>query len=351
MPSYSAQVIPRTDVPNGNIREHCIAHQTQITSIGRDVGQQVRAERYAPDGVTRLGYALYTVIAVHNQEPDIVFLGYESPSDLNDRLDTTTAEPFTGKIDSRVIDDTEFTEHLRDNGRHRGLIVIAPHGGDIEPHTAEQAECVGELLVSKCISVWACKGEKPGGGAFNRWHITSIDISEHSFPKLNTIIDRGFQYAIAFHGWAEDSICIGGSAPVALKQQIKAAIQGVVPSIDVCTDEVGCCAADFNGNHPRNIVNRLATNGIQIEQSRIAREKHGLDIARAVANVMQPRIKVCTAPVFRASQPWQCIREGMAVMLRAMSSREAGSLQCATKRLQFRIRNCRRGNTNPCIEL
>ena len=351
MSSYDARLLPSTGVPNGNIREHCIAHQTQITSTGRDVGQQVRVERYTPDGATLLGYALYTVVAVHDQEPDAVFLGYESLSDLNERLDATNAEPFTGKIESRIIDDTEFTEHLRDNGRHRGLVVMAPHGGDIELYTAEQAECVGELLASQCISIWTCKGEKQGGGAFDRWHITSIDISEHSFPKLNTIIDRGFQYAIAFHGWAEDSICIGGSAPAALKQEIKAAIQEVVQGIEVCTGSEGCCPAGFNGDHPLNIVNRLAANGIQIEQSRIARENHGLDIARVVADVMRPRITVCTAPVFRASQPWQCFREGIAELFGAVSGGDAGARQCAMKRLRFRIRHCRRGNTNLCLEL
>jgi phage replication-related protein YjqB (UPF0714/DUF867 family) len=351
MPSYNARIRPSTDVPNGHIREHCIAHRTQITSIGRDVGQQVRVERYTPDGVTLLGYALYTVVPVHDQEPDILFLGYESLSDLTGRLDATSAEPFTGKIDSRAIDGTEFTEHLRDNGRHRGLIVMAPHGGDIELKTAEQAVCVRKELAPKCISLWTCKGEKPGGSAFDRWHITSIDISEHSFPKLNTIIDRGFEYAIAFHGWTEGSICIGGSAPAAIKQEIKVAIQAVVPEIEVCTDDDRSCPAGFNGDHPANIVNRLATNGIQIEQSKVARQTHALDIAGAVAKVIRPRITVCTAPVFRASQPWQCFREGVAELFGALSGGDAGARQCAMKRLRFRIRRCRRGNTNPCLEL
>jgi phage replication-related protein YjqB (UPF0714/DUF867 family) len=351
MSSYHAWLLSSTDVPNGNIREHCIAHQTQITSIGRNVGKQVRVERYTPDGATLLGYALYTVIAVHDQKPDAVFVGYENLSDLNERLDASGAEPFTGKIDSRVIDGTEFSKHLRDNGRHRGLVVMAPHGGDIELKTAEQAKCVGERLASKCLSVWTCKGEKPGGGPFDRWHITSIDISEGSFSELNTIIDRGFEFTLAFHGWTYDSICISGSARAALKQEIKTAVQSLVPGIVVCTDDDRCCSADFNRDHPRNMVNRLAANGIQLEQSKIAREDHGLDIAHAVAEVMHPLIIVCTGPVFRASQPWQCFREGMVELFGAVSDGDAGARQCAKKRLRFRIRHCRGGNTNPCHEL
>jgi phage replication-related protein YjqB (UPF0714/DUF867 family) len=48
----------------------------------------------------------------------------------------------------------------------------------------------------------------------------------------------------------------------------------------------------FGGDDPANIVNRLivgGANGIQIEQSLLARTKRGLDIADAVANVYGTR--------------------------------------------------------------
>jgi len=99
MPSYNAQIIPKSSVPNGHIREHCSAQRSQILTIGRNKGQQVRIERYAPEGLKPLDFALYTVIDVHDEEPDV--------------------------------------ERLTDNGRHRGLIAIAPHSGDIERHTDE----------------------------------------------------------------------------------------------------------------------------------------------------------------------------------------------------------------------
>ncbi|MCI0626416.1 MAG: poly-gamma-glutamate hydrolase family protein, partial [Acidobacteria bacterium] len=231
-----------SSIPDAPIREHCSAHRSQITTIGRNKGQQVRIERYAPDGVTRLDFALYTVVAVHDEEPDVVFVGYRDPEsthhDLRDRLGLSSTDPVTGKINSqvphptlendKVKENSEFVERLTDNGRHRGLIVIAPHGGDIERHTDEQAEHVGKRLSSKCVSVWVCKGFKKDGGAFDRWHITSTDISEESFPKLKTVIGRRFEYAVAFHGWDEDSICIGGSAPADLKQQIKTAVENAI---------------------------------------------------------------------------------------------------------------------------
>jgi len=305
MPSYNAKVIPKSSVPNGHRREHCSAHRNQITTIGRNKGQQVRVERYAPDGVTRVDLALYTVIDLHNREPDMVFLGYREPEDLKKRLGLSSTDPFTGKINSQVPDPTltdnqakkqgEFVERLTDNGRHRGLIVIAPHGGDIEIHTDEQAKRVGELLSTKGVSVWVCKGFKKDNGAFDRWHITSTDISEDSFPKLKTMIGRHFEYAVAFHGWTANSICIGGSACAELKQQIKTAIESAIlgSEIKVATDDDdGGCPPGFNGNNPKNIVTRLATNGIQIEQSKDARKKYYKKIADAVADVIGPKINV-----------------------------------------------------------
>ena len=47
---------------------------------------------------------------------------------------------------------------------------------------------------------WRCRGYKApeGAGASTRWHITSTDIHEASFPLLNTIISRVFGNAVSF---------------------------------------------------------------------------------------------------------------------------------------------------------
>ncbi|HEV2667172.1 MAG TPA: poly-gamma-glutamate hydrolase family protein [Blastocatellia bacterium] len=367
MPSYNARIIPSSNIPNAPIREHCLAHRSQITTIGRNKGQQVRVGRYAPDGVTLADFALYTVIELHDEEPDVVFLGFRDPEsekhDLRDRLGLSGTDTFRGKIDSQVPHPTytdaeaeansEFVERLTDNGRHRGLIVIAPHGGNIERHTDEQAERVRKLLAPKCVSAWVCKGFKQGGGAFDRWHITSTDISEESFPKLKTVIGRRFEYAVAFHGWDEDSICIGGSASPALKLEIKAAVERVVSGsgIVVSTNEEGRCPEGFNGDDPKNIVNRLGASGIQLEQSSEARARFGIQIADAVAGVLGPEIKVCVAPVFTASSAWACLFKSVGASALAILLGRAPSVTCEIKRLLFRIRHCRAGNTDPCVEL
>jgi phage replication-related protein YjqB (UPF0714/DUF867 family) len=109
---------------------------------------------------------------------------------------------------------------------------------------------------------------------------------------LKKIIGRRFQYGVAFHGFSEDSICIGGSASPNLKQEIKTAIERAIAGsgIDVATDGDGGCPEGFNGNDPKNIVNRLATNGIQIEQSKKARKDYHDKIADAVADVIGSKI-------------------------------------------------------------
>jgi hypothetical protein len=53
-----------------------------------------------------------------------------------------------------------------------------------------------------------------------------------------------------------------------------------------------CPTGKFNGDKPENIVNRLGTNGIQIEQCKIARRDYHDVIAQAVANVIGTRINV-----------------------------------------------------------
>jgi phage replication-related protein YjqB (UPF0714/DUF867 family) len=299
--SYTAQFIPAKDrFDPSHRREHCSANLNQIDMIGLNLGQQVRIERPTANGTI---LALYTIIDTHEEEPDAVFVGYtDLEDDLGKRLGLSNTQHFTGNLNAQVTAvgltvsqarcNSEFIEQLDDNGHHRGLIVIAPHGGDIEPYTDEQAEHIGKQLSSKCVSVWVCKGFKEHSGAFDRWHITSTDISEESFPKLKTVFGRRFEYAVAFHGMERDSICIGGTIPDPLKEKIRMEVEKAVSfKIKVSTGGDGC-PVNFNGNDPYNIVNRLGTIGVQIEQSEEARKCYGIQIADAVASVIGPRIKV-----------------------------------------------------------
>ena len=320
--AYAAKITPKKEeFSEPHNREHCSVNANQIKRMGLNKRQQVRIERPTENGPT---LALYTIQSAHSEEQYEVYLDYVDPAEVGERFGFPTLDSFQGRINAQVtavgLTDadaeaySEFVEHLADNDYNRELIVIAPHGGDIEEQTDEQAQHVAQQLPSKSVSVWLCKGfnKKEDGGAFARWHITSTDISEESFPKLKTIYGRQFKFAISFHGWTGDSICIGGSEPdpdqldcmkeeISLKEEIKCAIEDAVSGsesdpegkIEVVLGGDGDekCPQNFNGNNPKNIVNRLGTIGVQIEQCKRARsEKYRLKIADAVIKVIGPKL-------------------------------------------------------------
>jgi phage replication-related protein YjqB (UPF0714/DUF867 family) len=266
--------------------EHCSADPEMLATIGRAVRHQVRITRTGGD------CALYTVSEAPQETPDdVVRMGPAG----RERLGTSGES--TGEIDSRVPHPTisesraegegEFIERLRDDGRQSRLIAIAPHGGDIEPHTDRQAERVRSRLGVAAASAWRCKGWDGERRAFERWHITSTDINEASFPRLNSVISRGFTHAVAFHGFDEAGILVGGTAPPALKLEVRCALERATAGSGI---EVRIAGPDeeFGGDDPCNIVNRLSAggrNGIQIEQCLQARTNHWPAIAREVAEV------------------------------------------------------------------
>ena len=274
-------------------REHCSADPEKLAEVGRACGQQVRIQRSSSH------YAAYTVSEVHQESPDnIVRMGASSRQRLG-----TSAE-FAGTLTSRVPHPTftavqaaansELIERLKDNGSHNGLVTIAPHGGDIELYTDRQAERVAVRLAAKAVSAWRCKGWKQPEGAFERWHITSTDIHPASFPLLQKIANRGFQYAVAFHGFGQNEILIGGgTAADPLKAEIKCAIEQTIAGSDIAV-RIATPDEGYGGDSPSNIVNRLTAggeNGIQIEQSFSARESSWHAIADAVADVYRAKLR------------------------------------------------------------
>jgi phage replication-related protein YjqB (UPF0714/DUF867 family) len=268
-------------------REHCSVEPRLLAAIGREVGQQVRIER---DGTDERG--LYTVSEANPDTRNVVRMG------LLGRERLGTSDVFAGVIDAQVPNPTmsdadaerhdEFIERLDDDGNQSAFIAIAPHGGDIEPHTDEQAELVALALNA---SSWRCKGWHHRG-AKAHWHITAGEIKEASFPLLGTVMTRGFTYAVAFHGLDDEVIIIGGTAPDTLKHEVKGALEVATSGSGIVVRVAGPDDV-FGGDDPNNIVNRLTgggANGIQIEQGPQARAGFGQAIAGAVVDVYRPRL-------------------------------------------------------------
>lgn len=257
---------------------------------GVALGQQVRIAR-------KQLYAIYTVYA-----------WYEDGSDDNDvrmalagrqRLDTDDSWSKTpwntealaqGKTAAELEAQNEYGEFLDESDdTHIGLVICAPHGGVIENCTDEQAERCYNQLNGKDVTCWRAKGWNSAIGAYDAWHITSTEISRTSFHKLDQIGDRDFTYAVAFHGFSESDIAVGGAAPLALKQEIATAIQNAVGSaytVNVVT------SGPYAGTSPDNFVNWLTSGngGVQIEQPYGARRDYGEAIADAVAAVFASKI-------------------------------------------------------------
>ena len=265
--------------------EHCSLDPERLESIGLAVRCQIRVKR-ADDQ-----FALYTVSETRPEPKDtIVRMGFQGRQRLGtaDEFEATfdTQVPHPTFSDVEAVENSELVERLDDHWEHQELVVIAPHGGAIERHTDEQAERVGALLGCDRASVWRCKGFKLGGGAFERWHITSTDINERSFPLLKKISSRGFACAIAFHGFSEADVLIGGGAPLTLKGEIAKAVERALGGSGIRV-RIATASENYDGDSPDNIVNRLGAggNGVQIEQSIEAREGYWQPIAHAVADV------------------------------------------------------------------
>jgi phage replication-related protein YjqB (UPF0714/DUF867 family) len=266
--------------------EHCSLDPERLESIGLVVGSQIRVKR-ADDQ-----FALYTVSETRPEPNDtIVRMAFQGRQRLGtaDEFEATfdTQVPHPTFTDVEAVENSEFVERLDHHWHQQQLIAIAPHGGAIERHTDEQAELLASVIGCDRASAWRCKGFKLGGGAFERWHITSTDIHESSFPLLKQVSCRAFSYAVAFHGFSEADVLVGGGAPLELKQEIAEAVERAVATSGIRV-RVATASENYDGDSPDNIVNRLTAggaNGVQIEQSLEARQGFWKAIALAVASV------------------------------------------------------------------
>jgi phage replication-related protein YjqB (UPF0714/DUF867 family) len=299
---YNARVL-KLDLPEQdalkNDSERCSADPRLLESIGRAVGHQVRITRADAPGFL----ALYTVVqpnpAADLGDPNranVVRTGLQGRERLG-----TSAE-MDAVVRAAVVDAPPPASGVRffELGEHdpsqRYFIAIAPHGGDIEENTDEEAEFLRTALASSGYpaSTWMCKGfGDQQQGASDRFHITSGDLNPKCFPLLGRIAARRFCYGVAFHGFARKAedfdVYIGGGAPPPLKRLIATALEraSLPVRIKIADDRDD---PKFQGISPENIINRLAAQGIHIEQSVEAR-KFAEQIARAVATVYRSPVR------------------------------------------------------------
>ncbi len=261
-------------------------------AVGVSIGQQVRI--YSKDSTDK--YGNFTIYGWYDDESGGSTIWMDSTG--LSKFDQT--ESFDGCFKKEAVlydmsasnleSNDEFGCFLNEtNTSHSNIVVGSPHGGNIERYTDEQAVWFYDRIADyhqKDVSAWYCMGWHSVVGAFDAWHITSTDISRKSYLKLDQIGDRAFKYSVSFHGFEGSEFFVGGAAPTALKEEVKAAIESVVNGNYVVTvEEIG---GTYAGTSVDNFVNWLTSdqsNGVQIEQPYTARGTYGKAIAEAVADL------------------------------------------------------------------
>ncbi|APE44339.1 replication protein [Sulfitobacter alexandrii] len=173
---------------------------------------------------------------------------------------------------------------IRSEDRGSSVVILAPHGGTIEPGTAEIAQAIAGADFSLYIF------EALQAGAHGDFHITSHRFDE---PKALDLVGRS-DTAIAVHGRKDDgsdTIWLGGRAI------------GLRDAIAVSLRNAGFEAEPnkrLPGVHETNICNRTRSHeGVQLELSRSFRRRLSTestlldDFCTAIRNVIRPTL---TAP-------------------------------------------------------
>lgn len=277
-------------------------------------------------------YGAYTVYGVHEaaesvptirmskaarerlNDPDADAAVDDVPQSFVVRLDTDTgsqvpnpdfaspdglAEPERGSADyelphpnvyhPRVYDAEDSVEWYRDDPAKR-LLVLAPHGGDVEWRTSRLCYYVAHELES---AYWIHEGFRMDpASSFDRWHTTSADMRD-GYPAIDAL---GFQwdYALSFHGFTEPDPLVGGRLERDLRETFATEyLAPTLPSetIQVYGSDHPPWAEAFAGTNPRNITNECTTDGalgghggVQLElpsSARVGGDDHWIDVADA----------------------------------------------------------------------
>jgi len=147
-----------------------------------------------------------------------------------------------------------------------GLVLLAPHGGDVEFNTDEAAAWTHKRLRARgaAPTTWLFHGF--GDGAFDDYHRTSTAIGPDTYPRLSTIADRGFDHAVSFHVQAADHVGIGGAADEPRRAAVAAELEERLPGDHrIVVDREGM---KHPGVDPDNVVNWITADGasgVQIE--------------------------------------------------------------------------------------
>ena len=169
-------------------------------------------------------------------------------------------------------------------GPHTDVVVLAPHGGSIEPQTAVQAQ-----QLASCIDcpAWFCRGTTTTDrSAFSEFHTPSHKLTAEQFPTVQQITDTEPSLAVSIHGMKESGVYIGGRITRTLQEELRSVLRQRLP--DTVPVEIHN-RGSYAGVLRSNIVNRVTASGrhgLQLEQGWDVRHRHTDVCPQAVADVL-----------------------------------------------------------------
>ena len=151
-------------------------------------------------------------------------------------------------------------EVLAGDERSSELVIIAPHGGGIEPGTSQ----IAEKIAGKDFNLYRFEGMKPNCN-FDTLHISSTRFNE---PRCLELVEQAHT-AVAVHGKAEKgrNVLVGG-----LDGELAESITTELSNAGFAVDRVK--SGPVSGTDEENICNRTASGkGVQLEIHRQLRNE------------------------------------------------------------------------------
>ena len=162
------------------------------------------------------------------------------------------------KLAENEIEGEDYSICVR-SAPQSNILVMAPHGGGIEPYTTELAD----VIASVDFSFYTFKGIKSSGNGC--LHITGTNFDE---PRALEAASEAAM-VLAIHGHADRSsefVMVGGLAAEAMRQ-----LEG---ALDSAGFQIRPPPPALRGSAQRNICNRgRSGEGVQFELSRGLRDR------------------------------------------------------------------------------